>query len=275
MNKEKFLEKVETDLKISRASKYTIKNYLRSNKELLNFLEKNPEDVDEDDIKRFMAEKLSDKASSSVTLFLSAIRYSFTGVLQKDPTLGIKRPKKERKIPSVLTRSEVKTLLNSIDNKKSKLMLSLIYACGFRVSEIVNLKVNDLDIKEKTGRVVQAKGRKDRLFNIPTNLKKALAKHIEDQKQKNQEHLFSGPKGRMTERNIQKILKKYVEKSGIKKDVHPHTLRHSFATHLLEKGVDIRKIQELLGHSDLSTTQIYTHISNEELKKIKSPFEGL
>ncbi|MEX0920590.1 MAG: site-specific tyrosine recombinase/integron integrase [Candidatus Pacearchaeota archaeon] len=275
MESKKFLEKVETDIKISRASEHTLKNYIRANKELLDFTRKNPEEVDEDDVKRFMAEKLSDKASSSVTLFLSAIRYAFSNVLKKDPTLGIKRPRKEKRIPSVLTRAEVKTLLNSIDNKKSKLMISMIYACGFRVSELVSLKINDLDIKEKTGRVVQAKGKKDRLFNIPSNLKKALVKHIEEQKQKEQEYLFSGLRGRMTERNIQKILKKYVGKVGIKKDVHPHTLRHSFATHLLEKGVDIRKIQELLGHADLSTTQIYTHISSEELKKIKSPLDGL
>jgi site-specific recombinase XerD len=91
----------------------------------------------------------------------------------------------------------------------------------------------------------------------------------------NQEYLFTGPNGRLTDRNLQKMVRKFAKKAGINKEVHPHTLRHSFATHLLENGTDIRKIQELLGHADLSTTQIYTHISTEELKKIKSPIDNL
>ena len=275
MNSKEFFERIETELKISKASKHTIKNYMGANKSLLEFSRKSPSDINENDIKRFMAEKLSDKASSSIILFLSAIRYSFSNILKKDPTLGIKRPRKEKRIPAVLTMEEVKKLLKSIDNKKTKVMLSLIYACGFRVSEIVNLKIKDINFEENIGYVKQGKGKKDRVFNIPLNLKKAIIKHAEKQTKENQEYLFSGHKGKLTERSIQKIMKKYVEKSGIKKDVHPHTLRHSFATHLLEKGVDIRKIQELLGHASISTTELYTHISPEELKKIKSPFEDL
>ena len=275
MNFKEFLAKLEIELKISKASEHTIKNYTRANKSLLDFTGKTPEDIGEDDIKKFMAENLLDKASSSVILFLSAIRYAFSSLLKKDPTLGIKRPKKEQRIPAVLTKEEVKKLLGSMENKKSKLMLSLIYACGFRVSELVNLKIKDLDFDENIGHVIQAKGKKDRIFNIPLNLKKALMKNAEKQKQDNKEYLFSGPKGKLSERNIQKIMKKAAEKAEIKKDVHPHTLRHSFATHLLENGVDIRLIQELLGHADLSTTQLYAHVSSEQIKKVKSPFESL
>ena len=275
MNTHEFLEKLETELKISKASEHTIKNYVRANKSLFDFIGKIPEDVGEDDIKKFMAENLSDKASSSIILFLSAIRYAYFSLLKKDPTLGIRRPKKETRIPAVLTKEEVKKLLNSIENKKSKLMLCLIYACGFRVSELVNLKIKELDFEENIGYVKQGKGRKDRIFNIPLNLKKALMKTAERQKQEGEEYLFSGPKGKLSERNIQKIIKKAAEKADIKKNIHPHTLRHSFATHLLENGVDIRLIQELLGHSDLSTTQLYAHVSSEQIKKIKSPFESL
>lgn len=274
MKTEEFLDKIEMELKISKASPHTIKNYVRANKEFLNFIQKNPEDVSEDDLKKYLA-KIAHKASMSVILFLSAIRYSFSNILGRDPTLRLKRPKREKRIPSVLTKEEVKKLLNSAENKKSKLMLSLIYACGFRVSELVNLKVNDLSPDEGIGYVKQGKGKKDRVFNLPLNLNKLLLKQIEKQKKENQEFLFSGPKGKLSQRNIQKIIKKVAEKAGIKKEVHPHTLRHSFATHLLENNVDIRKIQELLGHADLSTTQIYTHISREELKKIKSPFDSL
>ncbi len=275
MNTKEFLEKLETELKISKSSGHTIKNYIRANKSLLDFTGKIPEDINEDDTKKFMAENLLDKASSTVTLFLSAIRYAFSSLLKKDPTIGIKRPKKEQRIPTVLTKEEVKKLLSSIENKKSKLMLSLIYACGFRVSELVNLKIKDLDFDENIGHVRQAKGKKDRIFNIPLTMKNSLIKQIENQEKFNQEYVFTGPKGRLSDRNIQKIIKKAAARAEIKKDVHPHTLRHSFATHLLENNVDIRKIQELLGHASISTTELYTHISKEQLKKVKSPIESL
>ena len=275
MKKEEFLSKLRVELKISKNSEYTIRNYSRANFDLLEFCNKNPEEVKEEDVKAFMAEKLSNSSSSSVIVFLSALRYAYSNLLQKDITIRIKRPKREKRIPDVLTKDEVKRLINVISTKKSKLMISMIYACGFRVSELINLKINDLNFEEMTGHVRQAKGKKDRIFNIPQFLLKNLKKQTEQQKELNQEYLFTGPKGKLTDRNLQKIVRRFAKKAGINKEVHPHTLRHSFATHLLENNVDIRKIQELLGHADLSTTQIYTHISTEELKKIRSPIDGL
>jgi integrase/recombinase XerD len=195
--------------------------------------------------------------------------------LKKDITLSIKRPKREKHLPSVLTKEEVIKLIDSLYNKKSKLMISLVYACGMRVSELVNLKVDDLDFNEKIGHIIQGKGKKDRIFNIPLFLIEKLQEQANKQKKLNKEFLFSGSKGKLSTRNLQKIVQKARLKSGITKEIHPHTLRHSFATHLLENNVDIRKIQELLGHADLSTTQIYTHISTEELKKIKSPLDNM
>ncbi len=277
MIKEEFLKKLETELKISKNSPYTLRNYLFANSELLDFSKKNPDLIDEDDVKLYMAENLSEKAATSIIVFLSAIRYSFKSILKKDPTIAIKRPKREKKIPTVLTKDEIRALLDNANTKKSKLMISLMYACGFRVSELVNLKTVDLNFEEKIGQVRQAKGRKDRIFNIPNFLLPKLKKQVEKQKQDNREHLFTNSTSgkKLTTRNIQKIVNKTAHKAKIKKSVHPHTLRHSFATHLLEDGVDIRKIQELLGHADLSTTQIYTHISTEELKKIPSPIDNL
>jgi integrase/recombinase XerD len=275
MNKEEFLKKVETELKISKNSSYTIRNYVASNAFLIDFSKKSPEEMAIDDVKMYMAEKLTEKSSSSTILFLAAIKYAYSTILHSDITAGIKRPKKEKRIPSVLSKEEVKALLQAMNNEKSKLMISMIYACGFRVSELVNLKIVDLEFNEKIGNARQAKGKKDRVFNIPEFLIQLLMQQAELQKSLNQEYLFTGPKGKLSSRNIQKIVKKAAAKAGIKKHVSPHTLRHSFATHLLENGTDIRFIQTLLGHSSLSTTQMYTHVSTEQIKKIKSPIDSL
>ena len=277
MLKEDFLKKLEIELKIAKNSQYTQRNYLDANRKLLEFVKKDIDKIDEDDVKEFIAEHLAESSASSIIVFLSALRFSFTAILKKDITLSIKRPKKERRIPDVLSKEEIKLLLDNLPNKKSFLMVSLIYACGMRVSELTSLKIKDLDFDEKIGHIRQAKGKKDRAFNIPDFLFDDLKSLKEHQEQNKEEYLFSNPTTgeRMTTRNLQKIVSKAVARAGIKKSVHPHTLRHSFATHLLENNVDIRKIQELLGHADLSTTQIYTHISSEELKKIKSPIDSM
>ena len=275
MEKEDFLKKLEIELKISKNSQYTIRNYLKANQELLDFCKKNPDQITQDDLKAFMAEKLAERASISTIMFLAAIRYAYFNILKNDISAGIKRPKKEKRIPVVLSKEEVKLLLGSLVNKKSKLMLSLMYACGFRVSELVNLKVLDIDFDNKTGHIKQAKGKKDRIFNIPESLLEDLKAQAEKQKQENHEFLFTSKNGQLTSRNLQKIVKAAAISAGFKKDVHCHTLRHSYATHLLENGMDIRVIQEMLGHSSISTTELYTHISSEQLKKVKSPIDSL
>ena len=275
MQKEEFLRKIETELKISKNSPYTLRNYLKANSDFLEFIKKSPEQVDKDDVKLYLAENLSSKASVSTILFLAAIRYSFKNILDHDITDGIKRPKKETRIPVVLSQDEVQKLLSVVSNQKSRLILSLMYSCGFRVSELVNLKLSHFDFQQKIGHVRQAKGNKDRIFNIPESLAIELIDQAKNQKENNQEYLFSGPKGKLSIRNIEKITRIAAKNSGIEKDVHCHTLRHSFATHLLENGTDIRLIQEALGHSDLNTTQIYAHISPEQIKKIQSPIDRL
>ena len=275
MTPKEFLEKLRVELKISKNSTYTIRNYISANSSFLDFTNKIPEEITEDSIKSYLAEKLSDKSSASIILFLSAIKYAYLNILKKDLTNGIKRPKREKKIPLVLSKDEVRKLIYAADTEKSRLMISLMYACGMRVSELTNLKINDLNFNNKIGYIRDAKGRKDRIFNIPHFLSSDLEKQAKKQKENKQEYLFSGPKKKLSSRNLQKIVSRASKRAGINKNAHCHTLRHSFATHLLENDVDIRKIQELLGHSDLSTTQIYTHISTEELKKIKSPLDSL
>jgi len=275
MNPKEFLEKLEIELKISKNSEYTLRNYVNYNKILFDFTKKNPEDMTEDDVKKYIAEKLDKNSSSSVILFLSALKYAYSNILKKDMTINIKRPKREKRFPTVLTKDEIKKLFEVLGTKKSKLMVSLMYACGMRVSELTNLKIENFDFEERIGYIRQAKGKKDRIFNIPSFLFRDLKRQAEKQNSENKEYLFTGLKGKLSSRNLQKIVSRAAQRAGIKKDVHCHTLRHSFATHLLENNTDIRKIQELLGHADLSTTQIYTHISTEELKKIKSPIDSL
>jgi integrase/recombinase XerD len=275
MNNQEFLKKIEVELKISKNSIHTLKNYLKANSNLIEFVKKEPEQVTEDDVKMYLSEKMNDNANSSTILFLAAIKYAYSNILHKDITANIKRPKKERKIPDVLSKDEVRKLFEAAETQKSKLMMSMLYACGMRVSELITLKVQDLKFDEKVGQIKQGKGRKDRIFNIPSFLNKELKDLVEEQKKNNHEYLFSGQDGKMSSRNVQKIVSNAAHKAGINKNVHCHTLRHSFATHLLENGTDIRMIQELLGHADLSTTQIYTHVSSEELKKIKSPIDSL
>jgi len=272
MEKEDFLKRLETEIKISKLSGYTLRNYLDFNKRLLEHAKKLPEQIDSQDIKNFLADKMSDKASASNILFLSSIRFAYSNVLGKDPTISIKRPKKENKIPIVLTKEEVLKLFEGTETLKSSLILQLLYSSGLRVSEIVNLKKQDLDFNENMGWVRKGKGKKDRMFVLSKKLSKKLQKFIN--KHNDWNYLFSKEKP-LTTRNIQKIVQKAAQKAGINKSVHPHTLRHSFATHLLESGVDIRKIQILLGHSSIATTQLYTHISNEQLKDIKNPLDEL
>ncbi len=271
MTPEEFLKQLVIELKIIKLSPHTIRKYLAVNKGLLNLIQKTPEEIDEKHIKFYMAEKLSDKVSTTIIQALSSIRFAYTTILKKDPTLNIRRPKKETKIPSVLTKEEVKSLLNATKTKKSRIMLSLLYGAGLRVSELVNLKKQDIHFEEGIGYIKQSKGRKDRVFNIPKGLVEGLNLCFQNSK----EYLFESKRGRLSPRNIQKIVEKAAKRAGIQKQVHPHTLRHSFATHLLEDGTDLRKIQELLGHSHLDTTQKYIHISTKQLRDVKSPFDNL
>ena len=150
--------------------------------------------------------------------------------------------------------------------------MSLLYSSGLRVSELVNLKPSEIDFEEKIGWVRQGKGGKDRMFVISEELSRKLKDYL--RRKKEHQYLFSKEKP-LTPRNIQKIVKHARHKAEITKKVTPHTLRHSFATHLLESGTDIRLIQSLLGHASLNTTQLYTHVSKEQLKGIDNPLDNL
>lgn len=272
MESDEFLKRLETEIKITKLSKYTLRNYVDSNQLLLEHSGKKPGMIEQQDVKNFLADKMEDRASSSNILFLAAIRFAYLNILNKDPTLGVKRPKKENHIPIVLTKDEVVCLMDAAQTLKSKFIMQLLYSSGLRVSEIVNLRPADFDFAEFNGWVRGGKGNKDRMFILSKKLGKKLEKFVG--KHSDWNYIFSKDKP-LTTRNIQKIVHNAGVKSGLSKDVHPHTLRHSFATHLLDAGVDLRKIQFLLGHSSIATTQIYTHVSSEQVKAIKNPLDEL
>jgi integrase/recombinase XerD len=272
MNQQEFLKRLETEIKIAKLSPYTLRNYVNFNKQLFEHSNKQPTEIEQQDIKYFLADKMTNRAGISTILFLASIKFAYTNLLSKDPTSGIKRPKNEKKIPEVLTKDEVSKLINSAKTTKTRLILQLLYSSGLRVSELVNLRKQDLDFNENIGWVRAGKGKKDRMFILAKKLSKKIEKYTK--KHENWSYIFSEKKP-LTTRNIQKIVEKAAFFAGLQKKVHPHTLRHSFATHLLDAGTDLRRIQSLLGHSSIATTQLYTHISNEQLKSIKNPLDEL
>lgn len=270
--KKEALNKLVTELKLKGSSELTIKNYLWFVEKFFSSISKPLAELGEDDVKQFLASLIDNKSRNTVALAASSLKFFFSDILKK-PIAGLKLPKKEGKLPQVLTKDEVKRLFDAANNSKSKLMLKMLYSAGLRVSELVNLKGNDINLQERVGWVRLGKGKKDRFFLIAESIAPELQKYLGKEQAKN--YIFSAADKPLTTRNIQKIIKKAALKAGIQKRVTPHTLRHSYATHLLEAGTDIRIIQELLGHSNLSTTQIYTHVSAEELKKVKNPLDEL
>ena len=269
------LKKLETELKLRGFSKNTLDSYILSNKLFLTWIKKQPEQVKEQDIKDYLAHLISDKgiAPSSISLKKAALKFLFDEIMGKN-IVNLKTPKIPRHVPVVLTRDEVKDLIESAKAFKSRMMIQFLYSSGLRLSELINLKVDDLEIKEKIGWVRRGKGGKDRMFLLSDTIIMELEKYMLTLEE-NEEYLFPGRKGHISARNVQKIIGTTAKRAGLKKKVYPHMLRHCFATHLLDAGVDIRKIQELLGHANLQTTQIYTSVSKEELKKIKSPLDSL
>lgn len=184
----------------------------------------------------------------------------------------LKGYRKERKLPDVLSIDEVKAVIDSIDNLKHKTIISLIYSCGLRVSECVNLKIKDIDSKRMLIRVEQSKGNKDRFVPISNKMLLLLREYYKEYKPT--EFLYEGQFEKFySARSIQAILKKAVRNCKIKKQITVHSLRHSYATHLLEQGTDISLIQKILGHKDIKTTLLYTQISRSQLSKIKNPFD--
>jgi len=264
------INKFKQEMRLRGFSLKTIKSYTYYIRKILNESSKNARSVDSADVRNFLDRMVDDGASAStINIAHSALKLYFGKILHRKFFASLPRVKKSKHLPVVLTKNEVLKLIEVTQNLKHRTILSIMYGGGLRVSEVVRIKISDIDLENMFLRVNQGKGKKDRVTLISKKSKNILAKQIE-LKNKNDYLFTNGWGGRLTETSVQKIVRNSAKLAGINKLITPHTLRHSFATHLLENGTDIRYIQELLGHSNLRTTQIYTHVAGNDLKNIES-----
>lgn len=214
------------------------------------------------------------KSNTYQNMAINAIRFYQVVILGKSMPRLATRPKREKKLPCVLSETEVIALLKTIANQKHYCILSLIYSAGLRISEAISLEIRDIDAERGVIQIRQAKGKKDRQVPLSQRLYKHILEYISCFQPR--KYLFEGQAGEnYSARSIQNIFARACHDAGIVKEATVHTLRHSFATHLLEKGTDLRIIQEILGHSSSKTTEIYTHVSTKLIGKIHSPFDTM
>lgn len=209
---------------------------------------------------------------------INALKFYYEQVLHKEKFFwDIPRPKKQHQLPKIFSQEEIASIINSVSNKKHKVMLMLGYSAGLRISEIVNIKTYQIDSKRMTIFISQAKGKKDRMVTLSPVLLIMLREYAKQYKPDKKGYLFEGTTAGSpySTRSLQEVLQTAKKKAGIVKPGSIHTLRHSFATHLIEKGTDVTMIQKLLGHNDLKTTMIYLHTSNQDLLKVVSPLDDL
>ena len=281
------------ELRIRNYSRKTIESYVHYNDELLRFCSKDPREVTTEDIKNYLDYLAREHSASTVSLAYNALLFYYKQIWRRQFFIHLPHPRKEKHLPVVLSKEEVSRMIHLTENSKHRCIISLLYGTGVRVSELTHIKMRDVDLDRMLLRVYQGKGKKDRMTIMPISLKVILKN--QQRLKTADDYLFtrhrSGAgftngqpafvptqsglrrgKG-LTEATIQKIVAAAAAKAGVQKNVSPHTLRHSFATHLLENGTDIRYIQELLGHAKLQTTQIYTHVASNNIQNITSPLD--
>ena len=273
------IQKFQNNLKAKRYSESTIKTYTDALRVFLKFHEnKSAAEITNLDVIQFnndyilknkLSESYQNQTINALKLFLKIIHN------QKIIIELIERPRREKRLPNVLSKEEVKLILNSLVNIKHQTMLSLIYSCGLRSGELLSLKPNQIDSKRNLLLIHQSKVKKDRIVPLSNKTIEMLRRYYLMYRPTT--YLFEGQNQgeKYDERSLQKVIKKAVLLAKINKPVTLHWLRHSYATHLLEAGTDLRYIQEILGHSSSRTTEIYTHVSTKNLQQIKSPFDDL
>jgi site-specific recombinase XerD len=268
---QEFLDRVKIELKYRNYSPRTIDGYLSCLRDFFTYLSGNYDKYDEFKIKEYLLKKKeTGRAGQTINVYLNAIKFFYENIVKIPFKINLRYSKTPKRLPLILSRREIENILKSIKNNKHRLMVALAYGAGLRVSEIVSLKVVDLNFEDLNIHIKQSKGAKDRISVIPEKLKNDLLKNCAGKL--SSDYVFeSAQGGRLAERTMQIIFDRACKNAKIDRPATFHSLRHSFATHLLENGVDVKYVQELLGHQNIRTTQIYTHLTNLALKNIKSP----
>jgi site-specific recombinase XerD len=269
---------MEQDLRLRRYSPRTIENYLLRVKQFVGYFMRPPTELGLEHIREYQV-YLTERLGASWEVFnqtVCALRFFYSVTLNSD--LDVRRipyQKKSKRVPVVLSRQEMAALLASVDNLKHRTLLSMSYATGMRLSEVLHLRVSDIDSQRRTVRVEQGKGRKDRYVMLADRLLGELREYVKQYQPK--DWLFPGqrPGTPLSSSAAQIVFRCAVERIGLKKPVSFHSMRHAFATHLLESGADIRRVQVLLGHRSVTSTQVYTHVATDYLKTTKSPYDSL
>lgn len=266
----------DEELRLRGYSPRTRKAYLKHIRAYLRRVGCAPETLGSDAIRAFLLDRIRQDGISRAyhDQAVSALKFLYRHVIGLPEDInGIPRPRRERRLPTVLSRQEVERLVDAISNPKHVALVMLIYSAGLRVGEVVRLRVDDVDEDRRVIFVRGGKGRKDRYTLLSDRAWKAVRAYLETMPTAS--WLFPGarPARHLTTRSVQKIVRRATEHAGIVKPVTVHTLRHSFATHLLEAGVDLRYIQELLGHVSARTTQVYTHVGRRDVGRIRSPLD--
>ncbi|MBF2708651.1 tyrosine-type recombinase/integrase [Flavobacterium soyangense] len=273
------IEKFKQWLRSKRYSESTLKTYSEALKSFLIFYrDKSIAEITNEDViiynnefilKNYLSASYQNQIVNAIKLFFA------TGRATKIEIDKIHRPKRSKPLPNVLSKEEIKAILGALTNVKHKAMLSLIYACGLRRSELLNLTFGDIQSDRKLLIIKQSKGKKDRIVSLSDKIIEILREYYKSYKPK--KWLFEGQQGntKYSDRSLEEVLKKSIRLAGINKPVSLHWLQHSYATHLLENGTDLRYIQELLGHNSSKTTEIHTHVSTKSIQNIKSPFDDL
>lgn len=274
-----YLRRFNRHMERLRYSTNTMKTYTEAIRVFLKFCgEKDLKDISNEDVARFnsqyiIAKKYSESYQNQVT---SAIKLFFYAISNRKIDIEmLERPRRSRVLPEVMSKEEVKRLLLGVANTKHRTMLVIAYSCGLRAGEILRIELKHIDYDRGVISIKQSKGKKDRIVPLGNKTADIIKAYVELYKPKS--YLFPGQDGssEYSYRSLQQVFKAAVEKAEIRKDVSLHTLRHSYATHLLEGGTNLRFIQELLGHNSSKTTEIYTHVSKHNLGSVKSPFEDL
>jgi len=267
--------RIVQEMKRRNFSPRTIETYSDCIKKFLEFTGKDIRYLSKKDVLDFLNYLQERKlAGSSMNVYHMAIRFLMEEILRKNIRLNIKYSKRPERLPEVLTKEETLQIINSIRNQKHKIMISLLYGAGLRVSELLNLRVIDINFENKYGFVRRGKGNKDRIFILPDKISAELQELISFEKLGNEDFLFlTNRKEQYSPRSIAEIIKQSCAINGIKRKIHPHTMRHSFATHLIQNGNSVNEVQSLLGHKSPETTMIYVHLASPKMLNIKSPLD--